>query len=210
MYWTIPDNAAFEIPARIVLGLYLVADNLLPFLLAGEGGVAHGAHLGGFVAGALVAWVMERQALSRPVGMRPGRTAGVADLRGPFAEGRFAEAAEAYFSLPPARAGGILSPAEAVGLARWLRQGGQGDAALVVLRRTLRDARGDAGLAEVAALAGLILLEDRGEATAAYQYLLSALELGPQPETAAVVRRALSEIEARQKLRVGHLRRPPY
>ena len=201
----------FEIPARIVLGLYLVADNLLPFLLAGEGGVAHGAHLGGFVAGALVAWVVDRQGLSRPVQMRSGRpTAGVADLRGPFAEGRFAEAAEAYFSLPPARAAGILSPAEAVALARWLRQGGRGDAALVVLRRTLRDARGDAGLAEVAALAGLILLEDRGEATAAYQYLLSALELGPQPETAAVVRRALSEIEARQKLRVGHLRRPPY
>ncbi|TLM65295.1 MAG: rhomboid family intramembrane serine protease, partial [Deltaproteobacteria bacterium] len=41
------------IPARLVLGFYLLADNLLPFLLTGSegGGVAHGAHIGGFLAG---------------------------------------------------------------------------------------------------------------------------------------------------------------
>ena len=51
----------FEIPARYVLGMYLVVDNLLPFLFAGEGGVAHGAHIGGFIAGGIVAWVMDRR-----------------------------------------------------------------------------------------------------------------------------------------------------
>lgn len=41
--------------ARIVLALYLVVDNLLPFLLAGQGSpVAYGAHIGGFLAGAAV------------------------------------------------------------------------------------------------------------------------------------------------------------
>ena len=43
----------FQIPARFVLGMYILVDNLLPFLVAGEGGVAHGAHIGGFVAGAI-------------------------------------------------------------------------------------------------------------------------------------------------------------
>lgn len=46
------------IPARIVLGLYLVVDNLLPLILAPAGPVAHGAHIGGFVAGlAVAAWL---------------------------------------------------------------------------------------------------------------------------------------------------------
>jgi membrane associated rhomboid family serine protease len=45
------------IPARLVLGFYLVVDNLVPFLLAAgaSGGVAHGAHIGGFVAGLALA-----------------------------------------------------------------------------------------------------------------------------------------------------------
>lgn len=201
----------FEVPARVVLGLYLVADNLLPFLVAGEGGVAHGAHIGGFLAGTLVAWVIDRRGLARPAAVpvaRAGREP--ADPRGLLAQGRAAEAAEAYFAVPPARATGILAPAEAVALASWLRQTGQPDAALVVLRRTLRGARGGAGLAEVAALTGLVLAEDHGEPTAAYQYLLTALDLGPRPETVPVVRRALAQIEASQKRQIGHLRRPPY
>lgn len=46
------------IPARIVLGLYLVVDNLLPLILAPAGPVAHGAHIGGFLAGlAVAAWM---------------------------------------------------------------------------------------------------------------------------------------------------------
>jgi membrane associated rhomboid family serine protease len=51
------------IPARIVLGIYLILDNLLPFVLTGSdsGGVAHGAHIGGFVAGLAAAWVITRR-----------------------------------------------------------------------------------------------------------------------------------------------------
>jgi membrane associated rhomboid family serine protease len=49
--------------ARVVLGLYLVVDNLLPFLLSPAGSpVAHGAHIGGFLAGVIVAWVMRSRA----------------------------------------------------------------------------------------------------------------------------------------------------
>ena len=54
---------SFFLNARIVLGLYLVVDNLLPFLIAPAGSpVAHGAHIGGFLAGVLVAWLMRSRA----------------------------------------------------------------------------------------------------------------------------------------------------
>lgn len=51
----------FLVPARLVLGFYLLVDNLLPFLLNGGSGagVAHGAHIGGFAAGMAMASVMK-------------------------------------------------------------------------------------------------------------------------------------------------------
>jgi hypothetical protein len=205
----------FEIPARIVLGLYLVVDNLLPFLVVGEGGVAHGAHIGGFLVGAAVAWLMDRRgAQARPRDLETAASplpvaSGPEVIRDAMAEGRHEEAARAYFALPAVSARGVLSPEEAVALASWLRGHGHAEAALVLLRRVVRDLPRGAGLAEAYALAGIILLEDRGEPTAAYQYLLTALELGPRPETAALVRRELAAIETLQKRRVGRLHRPP-
>ena len=49
-----------EIGATFVLIMYLVLDNLVPFFLAQSqgGGVAHGAHIGGFIAGMAAAFVM--------------------------------------------------------------------------------------------------------------------------------------------------------
>ena len=45
-----------EFGARWVLGFYIVVQNLLPAFLSGggPGGVAHGAHIGGFVGGVLI------------------------------------------------------------------------------------------------------------------------------------------------------------
>jgi membrane associated rhomboid family serine protease len=52
-----------QISAIWVLGLYLLVVNLLPFLIApAGGGVAHGAHIGGFLMGAAVAWVIRWRA----------------------------------------------------------------------------------------------------------------------------------------------------
>jgi len=50
-------------PASLVLWMYLILDNIVPFLMAsqGGGGVAHGAHIGGFIAGFLVAVLMGRK-----------------------------------------------------------------------------------------------------------------------------------------------------
>jgi len=50
------------VPSRIVLGVFLVVDNIFPFLLESSsgGGVAYGAHIGGFLAGLVAAVVIGR------------------------------------------------------------------------------------------------------------------------------------------------------
>ncbi|RME24630.1 MAG: rhomboid family intramembrane serine protease, partial [Deltaproteobacteria bacterium] len=47
------------LPARWVLGFYVIVDNLLPFIMGHQSGVAYGAHLGGFIGGLGVAWLAE-------------------------------------------------------------------------------------------------------------------------------------------------------
>lgn len=55
------------IPAKWVLGFYLLVDNLLPFLLtAGQGaGIAHGAHIGGFITGLALAFGLKKSSERR-------------------------------------------------------------------------------------------------------------------------------------------------
>jgi membrane associated rhomboid family serine protease len=55
-----------RIGALWLLGIYVLVDNLLPFLVApSDGGVAHGAHIGGFLAGMAAAWIMRGRAQSQ-------------------------------------------------------------------------------------------------------------------------------------------------
>ena len=49
-----------DVGARLVLGFYIVVQNIVPALMGGGGGVAYGAHIGGFVAGAVLAFVLSR------------------------------------------------------------------------------------------------------------------------------------------------------
>ena len=202
----------FQIPARFVLGMYLLIDNLVPFLFAGEGGVAHGAHIGGFIIGGIVAWIMDRRSASaRPSDIEAPATAppGADAVRATLADGRHDEAARAYFALPGSSARGALSAEQAVDLATWLRRNGHAEAAVTLLRQVARDEPRGGGLAEVHALAGDVLLQDLRQPTAAYQHLLAALEMGPRPETVDTVRRSLAAIEGLQKRRVGRLHSLP-
>ncbi len=59
------------LPARLVLGFFILVDNLLPFLFAatGSGGVAHGAHIGGFIGGVVLA-LWKSQPRTPPRGQR--------------------------------------------------------------------------------------------------------------------------------------------
>ena len=197
----------FEIPAKFVLGMYLLFDNLLPFLFAGEGGVAHGAHIGGFIAGGLAAWLMDhRGAAARPADIEaPEAAPGAAALRAALADGRYDDAARAYFALPAPAARGVLSAEEAVELASWLREQGHADAALVLLRRVVRDVpRARASPRPTPSPddpARRPPRADRRVPVPAHRP-----RDGPRPETAATVRQELAAIEALQKRRVGRLR----
>lgn len=205
-----------QLPARLILGLYLVLDNLFPlFLTAGTrgAGVAYGAHIGGFVAGLAAAWwISRREADASPRAYAlPGGPRGL--VRTPAEEisqairlGDFEHAARLYFGLPPERRRDLLPTEQSLALAEWLAEAGQSDAALAVYRRHLRDHPADETTARAHLGAGLVLL-DRDEPAAAYQHVLDVLQSQPSPEVEAEARRALAEIAERHKLRLSGLGR---
>lgn len=202
-------------PARLVLGMYLIVDNLLPFLVthgAGGGGVAYGAHIGGFVGGLACAWwsgqreVQRRPADFEPAPAGPALDADPASVRGIrqlMAAGEHERAAPAYFGLSAARTARLLMPVDSINFGRWLANNGHPDAALVVYQRHLRDYPLGPYAAEAHLGAGLVQLHARNQPTAAYQHLVAVLDAGPHPETADHARRALADVAARQKFRVG-------
>jgi membrane associated rhomboid family serine protease len=199
--------------ARLVLGVYLLLDNVLPFLVStsGGGGVAHGAHIGGFVAGLAGAWLIDRRGVQSgkagfPVDTvldaAPASTPGEA-----IGQGEMARAATAYFALPPEQARKALRPEDSIALGDWLAASGHGEAALVVYRRHLRDYPSHATAAAAHLGAGLVQFTLLGQVAPAYQHFLDALDMNPDAETAARARAALSQIAALQKYNIG--RRPP-
>jgi membrane associated rhomboid family serine protease len=206
----------FMVPARVVLGLYLLIDNLLPFLITRGtgGGVAHGAHIGGFLAGLLVAWVMDRrQVTGRPPEYRAVPAAGESEdtpahsLARAIARGDFATAAQEYFALSPDQTRRVLQPEDSLAFADWLQQNGHPRAALTVYRRHLRDYPGGPGAAEAHVGAGTVQLNSPSLATSAYHHFLDALDLDPSSETATRARAGLDTIAARQKFQIGRPRR---
>ena len=203
----------FQVSARLVLGMYLVMDNLLPFLVArapASGGVAHGAHIGGFLAGLALAWLVDRGERRMKPAEYAGETAPAdeaAMLRPLIESGRFAEAAREYFALPPAAVRGALDAIELLALADWLRRNRHGEAALVVYLRQLHEFPNGPGGAQAHLGAGLLELEINAQPVQAYQHLRAALAAGPTAEVAAQAREAIAMIEAMQKRRVGRERR---
>lgn len=199
-------------PARLVLGLYLFVDNLLPFLVTrglGGGGVAYGAHIGGFLGGLAVAWAMNRREVSTPP-----REYRVAPETGPTVEslpemiarlqneGRHEDAAVAYFRVPADRSRRLMDPGHSIEMAGWLASHGHPEAALVVFQRHLRDFPLGPYAAEAHLGAGLVQLRALDQPTAAYQHLVEVLDADPTPEAAAAAREGLAAIAARQKFQV--------
>jgi membrane associated rhomboid family serine protease len=202
----------FLVPARIVLGMYLFIDNLLPFLVTagtGQGGVAYGAHIGGFVAGLAAAWVMSRREVAtvppdyREAQIEPVPGTPAQEIAAALEHGRGDQAARWYFALPPEETRRLLDPKTSLELARWLAEHRHAQAALILYQRHLRDYPLGPGRAEAQLGAGLVLLYLLDQPAAAYQRLLEALGHNPDPITAARARQALEDIAARQKLQVA-------
>ena len=196
--------------ARLVLGIYLFIDNVVPFLFTqgnGGGGVAYGAHIGGFVAGLGWAWWSgQRSVTAAPREYRRASVAPAASTPSSIAElvvaQRFADAAPAYFALRSDHTRRILSPGASIAFGDWLARNGHPKAALVVYQRHLRDYPRGPKTAEAHLGAGLVQLQALGQAAPAYQHLVEVFDHDPSPETRAVARQALDEIASQQKFRV--------
>ena len=192
----------FEIPARIVLGVYLVWDNIVPLIFTagqGGGGVAHGAHIGGFLAGLAGAWLIDRvTTTAKPADYAspaPEVMPAPSAIEAAIDRGDMETAARAYFA---AAEPDPLPTAPTLALANWLATHGHGDAALVVYRRLIRDRGREPGAAEAQLGAGLVELA-RGQLAPAYQHLRASLERDPAPATRARAMAALREIADQQK-----------
>ena len=198
------------LPARWVLGVYLIFDNLLPFLMRSQSSVAYGAHIGGFMAGLAIAWGGEYFDWHWPWAgqirkfKRPKSTRATMPEEG-FSGSPLAVIREAVANRQPARAIDALThlerremeqlePRECAVLANWLDESGYSVMATKLLRGCLARHAGSDNLADAYLALGLMRLK-HGQPTAAYQHLLSVFDYDPSPATAEQARHALAQID---------------
>ena len=189
------------IRAWLVLGFYLLVDNLLPMLLQTGGNVAHGAHVGGFVGGVALGFLGERRRWRWPwTGEAP--RARVADGPVPCAED-LARAIEArdrsraisLYGRLPRRECATLAVEHIVRLADWLEAAGYDASAEQLLRRGLAARVEGPARARIHLALGQARLRS-GQGPLAWQHLRRVLLLQPDPETAQAARHALHRIQA--------------
>lgn len=200
------------IPARIVLGFYLVFSNIIPLFVeaahgaSGGGGIAYAAHIGGFVGGLGAAYALGARGADRvpePTTVRrsgsvlnPANHTGLERaIRSLVAAGRVDEAAERYFQ---ASKGSVeLEPQDGLEIGRWLVENDNPQAALHVFQDLIRRyPRGEtAAWAHLGA--GYVQASFLGRPTAGYQHFLDVIDLDPNGEAAARARASIREIDGR-------------
>ena len=193
------------IPSRIVLGIYLIIDNVLPFLsrpMEG-GGVAHGAHIGGFLAGLGMAYAVdrmpgllrwqERQPKTKRKRTPPLDT--ITDIVRSIEKDNLAHAAWRYGELDNQAQRGQLSTQNILLIGEYLLDRGDPDEALVVFRRLIAERPGDNNLDRAYLGAGRAMLHKPRCETAAWHYLIAAVDLAQSPEIADQARRYMNLID---------------
>ncbi len=185
-----------DFPARIVLGFYLIVDNILPLLFSGgEGSVSHGAHVGGFLAGLALA------AFTGFNGFRTPKTKAPRDRGVPLKQ-RFREAlinekldTASALLLHERESRNALNSLDKIELAEALEQSLQPRPALSAYQRALRDHPTDPNRCRAHVGAARVLLQSLSAPTAAYQHLFAALEENPTPRVEREARRLLQELK---------------
>ena len=179
------------IPARIVLGVYLVLDNILPFIAtSAEGsGVAYGAHIGGFLAGLILAYAVDRlpgllqqEAIKPEVRSRRTLADLVTEIVQAVDDNRLGYAAEKFLVLETPKERGQLSTRNILKIGEFLLQSGKPELALRVFRRLIAERPGDSGLDRAYLGAGKALMHKARGETSAYHYFLAAIDLAQTAE----------------------------
>ena len=193
----------FLLPARLVLGIYLVLDNLLPFFTGARTGVAYGAHIGGFIAGWCIAFAGERFLWRRRTHFKVEGDAGdaVSDsmpalLRKAIGQGD-ARWALLLASRAEPREVADLNPADCIRLSLWMEEAGYAQSAARTLRGCIARQRGT-GLAEAYLALGELRLR-QGQDAAAYQHLLEAMDRAKEPRVKDQARAALDRVQLYRK-----------
>ncbi len=201
----------FMIPARIVLGFYLIVDNLFPFLLtsSGGGGVAYGAHIGGFLAGMVIAfgldWLPARRK-ARKFSKAPGqesaeRREAEADLTpaqaiaGHLREGDYAGAARHYFALDSREERLGLNSDVVLSLGEYLLGTRAYEEAQALFRRFISERPNDREIDRAFLGAGKSMIHQPRHIPSAYQYFLSAVEAARSKDLEEEARMHLRGIE---------------
>lgn len=163
-------SRVMEVSAVWVLGFYIVVQNIIPafFATGGGGGVAHGAHIGGFVAGVALAWVLKLRVKSWPT--------------------RHAAPGEEF---DPRQ---ITDAESAVRLGERLAFKGRPRSALSAFERGV-DLSPKGGLGVAAHLgAARELVDSLNQPTLAYQHLVAAMEAGPTDAQVAEARETMAAL----------------
>ena len=193
------------IPSRIVLGVYLVIDNILPFMMqTTEGsGVAYGAHIGGFLAGLGMAMAIDRLpgmlkmkgTVPKPGRSRAGLMDAVTDLVRSIDHGDLPRAVLRYAELEGRAQRAQVSTQNLLAIGEFLLDSGEQDEALTVFRRLIAERPGDSRLDQAYLGAGRAMLRKERCETAAWHYLLAAVDLAQTAEVAETARRYMKMIE---------------
>ena len=193
------------IPSRIVLGVYLVIDNLLPFMMkSAEGsGIAHGAHIGGFLAGLGLAMAIDRlpgvlrvkRAVPKPSRKPANHVDAVTDIVRSIDRDDLSHAVSRYAELESRAQRGRLTTPHLLAIGDYLLASEEPDEALTVYRRLIAERPGDLSLDQAYLGAGRAMLrKDRCE-TAAWHYLVAAVDLAQSTEVADAAKRYMKMIE---------------
>lgn len=215
------------IPARWVLVFFIIAENLLPLLvgkLSGRstGSVAYGAHLGGFFAGLLFAYVLwyfigkrgeawrEERVGGRRIWNteRPGAVTGVTWWRrkrwqhrsggasfGDLVRAEKWKKAYALYKKLSEDESKRLPASHIIALSDALTVRGESDVSLSLLQRYISLHPSSSFLARIHFRAGLLLWQKLERNAAAKQHFFAVLELDPEGELERATRSALKQIE---------------
>ena len=209
-----PVVRVVDIGARWVLGFYIVAQNILPAFLSaggGGGGIAYGAHIGGFLGGIVAAFITNWRLKKwpkkdggpdeRPTDdeMRSAREAPgglLGALRGELARNDTRDASRLFFGAPRELARAGLETQDALALGHKLEAQGEARGALAAYERGI-DLHPTGTVGASAHLgAARVLVEHLEQPTLAYQHVVAAAQAGPTPEQLREARRLIGEIRS--------------
>ena len=189
------------VPARIVLGLYLVLENVVPALIGSASSVAYGAHIGGFLAGLSLALLATKKQL--PAREKPKKSRGAAApiqlglsrLRNAL---RFEHAPDILQALQACTAADIdrLYPHEIPRLADVLFKQGYVEPAITLLKRAIVRFEQNSGddVARIH-LALAVIRKEQGLASSAKQHVLNALERNPSEGLSEQIRNFMDAMD---------------